>query len=24
MRLDKPQWYPQWMFCTFRKNTACH
>jgi hypothetical protein len=24
MRLDKPQWYPHWMFCTFRKNTACH
>jgi hypothetical protein len=20
MRLYKPQWYPHWMFCTFRKN----
>jgi hypothetical protein len=22
MRLDKPWWYPHWVFCTFRKNTS--
>jgi hypothetical protein len=22
MELDKPWWYPHWVFCTFRKNTS--